>query len=108
MNDADIVTLQTKLGIPKSGDWDMPTIAALIKYQGSHGIAQTGLPDPKTLTSIGLYAVPKEKHGSKLWRDLVTSGNQIPQIGWLAIALGLGGLAFAAYRRQNPRPKKGH
>lgn len=105
MNEDDIITLQGKLGIPKSGDWDSPTVAALIKFQAARGILPTGLPDPMTLTTLGLYGVPKEKHGSGLWRDLVTSGNQIPQIGWFAIALGFVGLAYAAYRRQNPRSK---
>lgn len=104
----DLLTLQKLLGVTSVSDtWDTPTAAAVIKFQQAHGLPTTGLPDPRTLVTAGIYQVPDEHHGSRLWRDLVTSSNQIPQLGWLFVAAGLGGLAYAAYRRQNPSASKG-
>jgi len=109
---SDTTLIQERLGVSKDGNFRQQTAEALQSYQRSHGLAETGNPDPMTLAEMGVYdpiaGAPSEwrehyeggERPGTFGRDVVTAMNQIPRWGWLTMGVAFGGLAFFSWWRR--------
>lgn len=117
----DLSNVQTALKVASTDAWNPQTVGALRAFQQGHGIPPTGLPDPDTLATLGVYDPVAGSPSSfrrhlaggpspgTFFRDIGGAMNQVPRFLWLTLGIGFVGLAYWQYRKARPAtaaPKK--
>jgi len=112
-------TLQSRLGVQRTGSWDAATISALRDFQrrghGDYPMSASASPDPASLLNLGYY-VPDEsfpaaqraflatgEHPGTFMRDVGTAIDQVPRWAWGVGTVAFGLFAYLAYRGDKKR-----
>jgi len=111
--------VQSRLGVPLSGEWDAVTDGAVLAYQragmGSSSTVAHGHNDAATMVNLGYYT-PAEifparwasyieggERPSAFGRDLSTAVNQVPRWAWMVMAGTFGVFAYMSWRGEKKR-----
>ncbi len=114
-----VEVVQSRLGVPLSGEWDAVTDGAVLAFQRSGmGAAPTsahGHTDAATMINLGYYKaadifpqrwaayIEGGERPSAFGRDLSTAANQVPRWAWIVMAGTFSMLAYVSWRGDKKR-----